>query len=420
MRYLYGDSVEFPLQFNFLATLEVFMTHATRVVQLEAETQKQSLAAASASKARIQSIESVEQLHERAMRAIGDALDATNAGPRGTMVMEDPEHAPSPVVVEYTKRLMAFAERFIEEQRTLAKTATEAEGSQLLADTDRRAADIRAELESLFRTAKLQVLGTRFAMKLRDDKPAVGAVFLNPDGIVSHFELGASRVVAWQHPRKVSDFVQNVELQIGVKKAFFKGTVSPDAVKLDEWIISRFDAAPESFEMSVRKKIDQKDLFVIKLTQTKNGVAGDVERLEDPNGKALPGAMIAADVAVAEKIWQALRLECASLMDYREKLTRLELDGKDVFAEHLALEVVRRLVATLAPTVREIAQRSPSAEELSLKKENDDGRREEIYLKKDELLAKLQPLPASGREVFAPLGLESWVPSLSMRPPPVR
>lgn len=420
MRYLYGDSVDFPLQFNFLATLEVFMASATRVVMLEAETQKQASKAALASQGRVQSIEAVEKLHEMAMRSIGDALDASSAGPRGTMVIEDPEHAPSPMVIEYTKQLMAFAERFLEGQRALAKQATEQESAELLADTSKRAVEVRAELETFFKTAHLQVLGTRFAMKLRDDKPAVGAVFLNPDGIVSHFELGAHRKTAWLNPRKVGELVQNVDLQIGVKKAFFKGTVSPDTVHLDDWIISRFDAAPESFEMAVRKKIDQKDLFILRLTQTKNGVAGDVERLEDPNGKALPGALIAADIALVEKVWNALRAECTALMDHREKLTRLELDGNDVFGEHLALDCVRRLVATLAPTVKEIAQRSPSDQELSLKKETEDGRREELYLRKSELLAKLQPLPASGREVFAPLGLEGWVPSLSMRPPPVR
>ena len=125
-------------------------------------------------------------------------------------------------------------------------------------------------------------------------------------------------------------------------------------------------------------------------------------------------------MAAVEKLWQAIRAECQALMDHKERLTKLELDGKDVFAEHLALDLVRRLVATFAPTAKEIAARSPSAEELSLKTESEDGRREEIYLKKEEIFRKLQPLPASGREVFAPLGLESWVPAVSMRPPPVR
>ena len=38
MRYLYGDSVPFPPQYDFLAALEVFCTQAARVVRLDAET----------------------------------------------------------------------------------------------------------------------------------------------------------------------------------------------------------------------------------------------------------------------------------------------------------------------------------------------------------------------------------------------
>ena len=40
MRFLYGDSAPFPLGYNFLATLEAFMTAATRIVQLEADTRE--------------------------------------------------------------------------------------------------------------------------------------------------------------------------------------------------------------------------------------------------------------------------------------------------------------------------------------------------------------------------------------------
>jgi hypothetical protein len=72
-----------------------------------------------------------------------------------------------------------------------------------------------------------------------------------------------------------------------------------------------------------------------------------------------------------------------------------------------------------APTVREIAKRSPNEFELSLKQENDSGRREEIYLRKEQLVSNLQPLSSVGREVFAPLGLDTWVPGLTTAPPPV-
>ncbi|WP_205633644.1 hypothetical protein [Labilithrix luteola] len=82
------------------------------------------------------------------------------------------------------------------------------------------------------------------------------------------------------------------------------------------------------------------------------------------------------------------------------------------------MKFVVRLVTMFAPTVREIAKRSPNEFELSLKMENDGGRREELYLRKDQLTSKLQPLSSAGRQVFAPLGLDTWVPGVTTAPPP--
>jgi hypothetical protein len=101
-------------------------------------------------------------------------------------------------------------------------------------------------------------------------------------------------------------------------------------------------------------------------------------------------------------------------------MLRLELDGRDVYANGLSLQLVTRLVTSFAPTVEAIVARSPSTQELSLKKEHDDGRREELYLRREDLLKKLAPLHAEGRGVFAPLGLDDWVPTMTMRPPEVR
>ena len=45
MRYLYGDSVPFPPQYDFLAALEVFCAQAARVVRLDAESRALRVAA---------------------------------------------------------------------------------------------------------------------------------------------------------------------------------------------------------------------------------------------------------------------------------------------------------------------------------------------------------------------------------------
>ena len=83
--------------------------------------------------------------------------------------------------------------------------------------------------------------------------------------------------------------------------------------------------------------------------------------------------------------------------------------------EHdLGTKVVALVVATIASTVGEVARRSPNEHELSLKVENDSGRREEIYLRKAQLVSSLSSVPPKERGVFAPLGLIASGPRESM------
>jgi hypothetical protein len=107
------------------------------------------------------------------------------------------------------------------------------------------------------------------------------------------------------------------------------------------------------------------------------------------------------------------------VLDQKEQLINVSLDAQPVFENGLAVPFVVRLVGMFGPTVREIAKRSPNEFELTLKTEAEGGRREELYLRKEALVSTLQPLPAKGREVFAPLGLDSWVPSMTAAPPAV-
>jgi len=76
-----------------------------------------------------------------------------------------------------------------------------------------------------------------------------------------------------------------------------------------------------------------------------------------------------------------------------------------VLEHDLLMEMLERLVDTLAPLAQEISRRSPNRHELSLKVEHGDGRREEIYLKKDELAEPIAGLPAPVWKIFSRLGV---------------
>src|SRR5262249_58280655 len=91
----------------------------------------------------------------------------------------------------------------------------------------------------------------------------------------------------------------------------------------------------------------------------------------------------------------------------RQTLARATVEGADFQAQPTFAPFVQRLVAVLAPIVREIAKRSLTANELVIRRPLADDRREEIFVAKATLREKYASLDETQRALFAPLGLEA-------------
>jgi hypothetical protein len=407
MRFLYGDSAPFPLGYNFLATLEVFMTSATRIVQLESESRELTRQSDEVAGGRMKGLEALDQFHTVVMRAVRDTAQKV-------------QHAHA---LEYAQKMSDFATHYVDEHRRATMGASEREGAQVRSENERRVSEQRTQLESFLKQARLPVLATKVSMRLategKESRHTMSAVFDNPDGIQTSFTLGTGKVAAWAMPRKVSELAQGIDLLVGVDKSWLRGTVTPKQVNVDDWIITQFDLADDAFALVLRKKLTEKETLSFVLRRTEAGLSGMVEHPGQPNAEALNGQLGGADLAALERVWQALRLASRDVLEHKEQLLTVSLDGNPVFEGGLVIPFVVRLVTMFAPTVREIAKRSPNEFELSLKQENEGGRREEVYLRKDQLVSQLHPLSSIGREVFAPLGLDTWVPGLTTAPPPV-
>jgi len=407
MRFLYGDSAPFPLGYNFLATLEVFMTSATRIVQLESESRDLTRSTEEAAVVRVKGLEALDQFHTVVMRAVQDTAQKV-------------QHVHA---LQYAARVAEFASRYVDEHRGATLGASERESMQCRTENERRVAEQRSQLEAFLKVAKLPVIATKIGMRLvgegKDHRVHMTAVFDNPDGITTAFTLNAAKIAAWAMPRKVSELAQGVELLVGVDKSWLRGTVTPKQVNVDDWVITQFDLADDTLELHIRRKLVEREELLFHLHRTEGGLIGRVEHPNHPNAEALNGQLGSNDVLALDRVWQALRLAARDVLDHKERLESVSLDNTPVFEGDLVIPFVVRLVTMFAPTVREIAKRSPNEHELSLKQETDGGRREEVYLRKEQLVSRLHPLSSIGREVFAPLGLDSWVPGLTSAPPPV-
>lgn len=407
-RYLYGDSTPFPLQYNFLTTLESFMSAATRIVQLDVEGTIISKQRDEVAQNRVKGLDALEQFHTVVMRAVQDTAQKVHH-----------QHA-----LDYAKNVAEYATQYIEDHRRQTLASNERESLQLRGDGERRAQEMRAHLENFLKNASLPVHGARIALRLtiegKDARHSGSAAYDHPDGISSSFTLAPHRAPAWQHPRKVGEIAQGVDLHVGVEKSWLSGKVTAKQINVDDWTITQVDLTDETFEVGLRKKMTEKETLTLALRRHEAGATtGTVEHGGMAGSESLPSNLSGPDVVQLERLWAALKIATRDAVEHKEQLIGITLDGQPVFEGGLAVPFVVRLVAMFAPTVREIAKRSPNEFELTLKIENEGGRREELYLRKDGLINALQPLPAKGRDVFSPLGLDSWVPATTTAPPPV-
>jgi hypothetical protein len=402
MTYLFGDSTPFPLPFDFLRTLEAFMIAGTRVVVLEHRAQTLADETLAARKERAQGLETLVELHQMVLLSLGESAV--------------PQH---PYTVDYAKRLTEQAVTLADEKRRSVKECDDEEEARVRRERERTNEEIATHLRTFFQVARLPALGTRLATTLLEGRPDARVSLVHPGGIGVSFTLGTAKAPAWNAPRKLADLAAPLELKVSIKKSFFGGKISREPMRLDDWVLGSAELDETTATIAVRKRPDQKDTLIFKLGRTGDTLSADVDHPGDANAVLVPTMADATDLPHLDRLWTALSATFDEILEERSAITKVSLDGEDVLERGLGKKLVERLVTVLAPTTLEVARRSPNARELSLKREGDGGRREELYLKRDELLGMLQPLSRAGRAVFAPLGLDDWVPAVTMRPPQV-
>jgi hypothetical protein len=130
------------------------------------------------------------------------------------------------------------------------------------------------------------------------------------------------------------------------------------------------------------------------------------------------------DSSKARDLRNSLLTLTSDLLRLRKSLVEAALGGTPLYDHKDPRVLVERLVAEMAPTVREIARRSLTKTELVLKRQTGDGRREEIFVSRVDLQNRLRALGEAARAVFKPLDLGEVPPSdvavTPMPPSPVK
>jgi hypothetical protein len=389
MRYLYGDSVPFPQQYNFLSTFDAFVTCATRALSAGSDISRVKGKTAADADARAKSVAALETFHQGVVRYLTDALKKTS----------------EPVILDYSRQLQEVASRGVDGAKKASAEANEREEGSVRGDMDRKRIEIRTALDGFLRVAGFPSLHHAITMKLDGSGHKIVALISLPKGISASFNIAVGQAREWNSPRRVSEFAGGLVLKIGLKKGWMKKTVELEPVPLDDLILSGFEIDEHTAEIRLRRKIEQDDSFVFRARKSEDKNYAEVLRPLDEGPDAHPSPLDTDERNALEKLVSAVRSQTVSLLAHREALLSVSLDARDVLDQDLIAPFIERVVQIIEPVLAEVDRRSPNPEELSMKVQDDRGRREEVYLRKADLLAKMDALPQELRACFEPLGL---------------
>ena len=123
-----------------------------------------------------------------------------------------------------------------------------------------------------------------------------------------------------------------------------------------------------------------------------------------------------ADVARLTALRDKVAAAVAELGRHRTRIVEARLENEPLQGHAKPSLLVERIIAVLVPETREISFRSQSPGELVLRRSLGGDRREEIFLSKKDLQAKIEPLNDRNRALFEAL-LEGG-PLNHVAPPP--
>jgi len=391
-QYLYGDSEPFPEQYDFLAAIRAFVTCASRALELEYEADGLERSLGEQAQSNLYNLEALQKFFSGLVDVVSERA-ARSAAPQA--------------VGPYANRLIEQIEGFADQAR--ASRAKDIDDNQLRVTSAIR--DKRAEMRDVLSTyllgEPLPVESWADALELAGTAPHGQAVLTHPGEIVTSFALDVGRDEKWSRPRRVGDLVTGVNVQVGFKKAFLRSSLMPEHQVLDEFFVSGVELGPDSAEVRLRRKMDHpRDSFAISVEPDHEGTTiVRIARHDDQDVSQTPHTCQGEDAIRIEAFVDVLRTECESLLARRKRLLWAQLDGRDVLETGTVHALFTRIVERLAPMAAEVSRRSPSPHELSLKVERPDGRREELYVRKKELVAMITPLPPEAQVLFQRLAI---------------
>ncbi|MCB9636278.1 MAG: hypothetical protein H6721_29555 [Sandaracinus sp.] len=385
MRFLYGDSEPFPLAFDFLDALRLLLRHGSEAARALHRADAES----AAMRARV--VETKEAL-THLVRFTGEVEASIET------VALTAEHPEAQALGE---SLLAFTRRSVQERAEVLKAELKRANA---ASADHAATAMELAREELRTFLLHHELGARLEhlkLVLRDGRYVVSLRHRLGDLSVG-FDVAPKGLPAWQEPRRLGSIAEDLnQLQVGMKKKLFRRDLTREMMRVADHYVLSATVETRRATVEIAKKLDgSKPPLLLELELEEDGIYAHIERTSSEGASLFPA--VPSDVEKLGGLFAVLQRVARDAHAQRIGVCCADLGDVDLISEDPGA-LLEYLVARWAPDVVEIARRSPTPRELSLKVEHEDGRREERYLDRQLVDALLDDLPPPARARLVPL-----------------
>jgi hypothetical protein len=389
MKYLYGDSTEFQMQIDFLRLLNNFVETSVKTIKLENAVFDLKETIMDRRRLKNSVIDEMDNFILTVENAIGGAVSRSKE---------------QETIIKYAQKSKEFLKKFIEDGKTNFTDEIFQEIAQFEKKIDEADEENRKSLESFFIYDPIPIIFQIYTIKSAEKGFTAKIQIDSEDGISCIFDIASSESSFWKGNVRVRDFVKGVEIPARMKKPFLKKDLVPDIVNIDDFLLGDLILSDKELDVVFRKRSDPNaQRFRLKMN-LKGEFSVDVSHA-DENGvdtsiNAVPELKNELNLLRLQELGVKIVEKMNYLYPKKQKLKTILLKDRDVFEENLVYDLMQKVAQIFAPTVAEIKKRSPNNMELSLKSEDESGKRNEIYLKKSEVKEKLNAINEKGAKLL--------------------
>ncbi len=390
MTYLYGDSTDSGLELNYIELLREFLDFAVQVILSEQRIAGGRLTADEAN-------EKTEAELGR-LRALGASVNATLAKAKSTNPRSAADQS-AVAIGQATKDILQRAAQALKQSTT--------QHEQKLQSTKLHEHANSAKLiEPLLRNHHLPDSKNLVNVELDAEGQSYAAEVLGSceQGLAWRFVASIPSGHLFKETIKVSSIDADIVISLPEKSGFVRKSVKLKPYRLYPLYVTSVKHVGSDIVVKFRSMPSSSDDTGLDISIAPGSPRVSITRLQ--KGEESPPFDAPGDDATKlKKLVQNLSQRMQDLVEERSKLIEVNFDNQPLANCGEPTILVTRLIQRLGPVISKIAEKSLAENELVLKQVLKNGRREEIFASKTDMLDRIAAVPIGARWVFSPLGL---------------